>query len=300
MFISRMPEPLSIAKDLLSKVDVSLMHQIDKNDAYQEVSGVYGGVQQRWIIVYSQHAYERDLQSVNRQALKGGERERKAFVKLCRRPFACWNDAQRAWEQFQKTLTYTTVSDLQIREHPRYAKRGKPKHGEPPERVEFFLTGSVASCLDKRLQMVRMQGMFVLATNELDAQRLPAPEVLTGYKGQAQVEKGFRFLKPPEFLASALFLKKPERIMALLMVMTLCLMVYAALEYRIRQGVQQQGHTVLNQVNKPTDHPTARWIFHMFVGIHVLLHQGQCVGVLNLEDRHWTIIHLLGYQAYYM
>jgi transposase len=299
LFISRMPETLSIAKDLLSKVDVSLMHQIDMNYAYQEVGGVYGGVQQRWIIVYSQQAYERDLQSLNRRALKGSEREHKAFAKLCRRPFACRNDAQRAWEEFEKTLTYTTVSDRQIREHPRYAKRGNPKQGKRPERVEYFLTGCVASCLDTRAQMVRMQGMFVLATNELDAQQLSAPEVLTSYKGQAHVEKGFRFLKHPEFLASALFLKKPERIMALLMVMTLCLMVYAALEYRIRQGLRQQGDTVVNQVNKPTDHPTARWIFHMFVGIHVLLYQGQCVGVLNLEDRHWTIIHLLGYQAYY-
>lgn len=214
VLISRRPETLSIAKDLLGKVDVSLMHQIDKNYAYQEVGGVYGGVRQRWILVYSQQAYARDLQSLNRRALKGREREHKAFAKLCRRPFACRKDAQRAWEKFQKTLTYTSVFALQIREHPRYAKRGKPKQEERPERVEYFLTGGVASCMDTRTQMVRMQGMFVLATNELDAQRLPAPEVLTGYKGQAHAEKGFRFLKHPEFLASALFLKKPERIMA--------------------------------------------------------------------------------------
>jgi transposase len=61
--------------------------------------------------------------------------------------------------------------------------------------------------------MVNMQGMFVLATNELNADRLPAPEVLAGYKGQSHAENGFRFLKHPEFLASALFLQKPERIM---------------------------------------------------------------------------------------
>jgi transposase len=34
------------------------------------------------------------------------------------------------------------------------------------------------------------------------------------------VERGFRFLKDPEFLAASLSRKKPERIMALLMVMT--------------------------------------------------------------------------------
>jgi transposase len=299
LFISRMPETLSIAKALLKQVDVSLMHIIDDTYRYQEVCGTYGGVKQRWIIVYSQQAYDRDIRTLNRRTLKQGKREQKAFAKRCRRPFACRKDAQRAWEKFQKTLTSIRVLDLQIREQPRYARRGKPKKGEWPERVEYFLTGAVASCLQARAELTNIQGMFVLATNELDAQRLPAPEVLTEYKGQSHAENGFRFLKHPEFLASALFLQKPERIMALLMIMTLCLMVYAALEYRIRHGLQQQGHTVLNQVKKPTDRPTARWIFHGFVGIHILFQDGERVGILNLEEQHWKIINLLGYQAYY-
>jgi transposase len=87
--------------------------------------------------------------------------------------------------------------------------------------------------------------------------------------------------------------------MALLMSMTVCLMVYAALEYRIRQGLQQQQQTVLNQNGKPTERPTARWIFHCFVGIHILFQDEQCIGILNLEERHWDIITLLGYQSYY-
>jgi transposase len=57
---------------------------------------------------------------------------------------------------------------------------------------------------------------------------LSPQEVLNGYKGQAHAERGFRFLKDPQFLAASLYLKTPERIMALLMVMTVCLWVYAA------------------------------------------------------------------------
>jgi transposase len=299
LFISRMPGTLDIVKDMLSKVEVPLMHRIDKNYAYQEVGGVYGGVKQRWIIVFSQAAYERDLHTLDRRMITGGERERKAFEKLCRRSFACREDAQRAWEKFHPTLTYLCVPTLDIQEHAHYARRGKPKHGEQPERIDYRLTGALASCLQTRKALMDQQGLFVLATNELDANQLSAPEVLTGYKGQAHAEKGFRFLKHPEFLASALFLQKPERIMALLMIMTLCLMVYAALEYRIRQGLQHQGKTVLNQVGKPTVTPTARWIFHCFVGIHVLFQGGQRMGIVNLEAQHWEIINVLGYHSYY-
>jgi transposase len=52
--------------------------------------------------------------------------------------------------------------------------------------------------------------------------------VLDGEKGQAPAEREGRFLKAPQCLASSLSLKKPERIMALLMVMTVCWLVYAA------------------------------------------------------------------------
>jgi hypothetical protein len=46
----------------------------------------------------------------------------------------------------------------------------------------------------------------------------------------ASAERGIRFLQAPQFLAASLSLQKPERIMALLKGMTVCLWVSAALE----------------------------------------------------------------------
>jgi transposase len=123
---------------------------------------------------------------------------------------------------------------------------------------------------------------------------LSAQAVLDGYKGQAQAERGFRFLKDPQFLASSLYLKKPERIMALLMVMTVCLLVYAALEYRIRTVLKEHGATFPDQKGKRIQHPTARWVFHYFVGIHVLYIPGQGLMILNLTDEHWHLLQILG------
>jgi transposase len=104
---------------------------------------------------------------------------------------------------------------------------------------------------------------------------LSSQAVLDGYKGQAQTERGFRFLKDPQFLASSLYLKKPERLMALLMVMTVCLLVYAALEYRIRTALKEHEATFPDQKGKRIQNPTARWVFHYFVGIHVLYIPGR-------------------------
>lgn len=66
-------------------------------------------------------------------------------------------------------------------------------------------------------------------------------ELLATYKAQQNIERVFRFLKNPEFLTSSLYLKKPVRIEALLMVMTCSLMIYAALEHRIRQRLMEQN-----------------------------------------------------------
>jgi transposase len=118
--------------------------------------------------------------------------------------------------------------------------------------------------------------------------------VLDGYKGQARAERGFRFLKAPQFLASSLSLKKPERLMALLMVMTVCLLVYAALEYRIRKALKEHGATFPDQKGTRIQHPTARWGFHYFVGIHVLYIPGQGLMILNLTDEPWHLLQLLG------
>ena len=77
-------------------------------------------------------------------------------------------------------------------------------------------------------------------------------------------ENGFRFLKSPDFLTSSLYLKKPERIEALSIVMTCCLMVYAALDHKIRAELNGQSANFPNFKYMPTQTPTARWVFFCF------------------------------------
>lgn len=65
-------------------------------------------------------------------------------------------------------------------------------------------------------------------------------KMLSTYKEQQSVEKGIRFLKSSDFLTNSILIKKPERIEALLMVMTACLMVYATLEHPIRKKLKEK------------------------------------------------------------
>ena len=66
--------------------------------------------------------------------------------------------------------------------------------------------------------------------------------MLENYTDQGvSVERGFRFLKDPLFFADSLFLKKPERIMALMMIMGLALLIYALAERRLRLSLEQNN-----------------------------------------------------------
>ena len=148
--------------------------------------------------------------------------------------------------------------------------------------------------LAERQRRIERKSCYILATNQLDADQLTNEEIISKYKDQQKVERGFRFLKDPLFMASTLFLKSPKRIMALTMIMTLSLLIYAALEYRIREALRQSGSQFPNQKGEETSNPTVRWVFQFFAGIHVLLVNEIQAVVLNMNNYHLLILHLLG------
>ena len=67
----------------------------------------------------------------------------------------------------------------------------------------------------------------------------------------------------------SVFLKSPRRIEALMMVMTLCLLVYNVAQYRLRDKLRTTGETLPNQLNKEVQNPTLRWIFQIMEGLGI-------------------------------
>jgi transposase len=301
-WITRVPATLSDAQAALAQAEADTMAPLTEGYRYRVLPSTYGGVEQRWVLIDSEHRQAQAQRTVDKQFLKQSAQEAHAFKQLSRTPFACEADARQALATFMDGLQATFLPAVAVHPTSHYRKRGRPGQGAQPDQVLYHIEGALASRMAVRQALVDQHRCFILATNELDEVKLSPQEVLDGYKGQAHAERGFRFLKDPHFLASALYLKKPERIMALLMVMTVCLLVYAALEYRIRKALKAQDATFPNQQGKPVQNPTARWVFHAFVGIHVLLIPGQWAPlVVNLTEEHQSLLRLLGkpYERFY-
>ena len=293
-WIPRVPATWHDAQAVLAQAAPHTMTPLTEGYRYRGVPSSAGGVAQRWVLSHSEPRQPQAQRTVDKPWLNQSTHEVKACQTLCRTAFACEADAHQALRRFAHAVQTTFLHDSTVSPTPHYGKRGRPGPGAQPDQSVYHSGGALASRVAARQALVDQHSCFILATNELDEAQLPAPEVLAGYKGQVYAERGFRFLKDPQFLASSLYLKKPERIMALLMVMTVCLLVYAALEYRIRRALQEQGATFPDQKGKRIPNPTARWVFHYFVGIHVLYIPGQGLMILNLTDEHQHLLQLLG------
>ena len=172
-------------------------------------------------------------------------------------------DAHNQAETLKKALKFHDVRTT-IVEITKHSGKGRPKTGELPEVVGYQIEYILSLDEVKIARMRERKGRFVLATNQLDEVVLSNEGVLLEYKAQSGVERGFKFIKDDTFQVDSIFLKTPERIEALMMVMALCLMVYGVSEYDLQQSLQEKGETILNQVNKPTDKPSLRWVYYLF------------------------------------
>jgi transposase len=297
-WLTRVPETLAAAKQLVVETDRGAMTELPDGYAYLEIASEYGGIAQRWLVVHSSIAAQREEKTLLRRVEKEEKTARTAWRKLCGQTFNCEEDAGAALAEIQKKWKYHQAA-AEIVPLTSYPTPGRPAAGATPDVVGYLLKGQVTRSEEAVEQARRSLGRFILATNEPDPEQLSPEAMLSQYKAQAvSVERGFRFLKDPLFFADSLFLKNPARIMALIMIMVLALLIYSLAERKLRQKLAETGQSVLNQVGKETQTPTMRWIFQVFEGIDLLIiRQGSQIitrQVLNLKQEHLTVLHLLG------
>jgi transposase len=181
--------------------------------------------------------------------------------------------------------------------HPQYVGKGRPRKNASPTSHQWQMVATVSINQELIEQEALRKACWIVGTNVLAPAILSDQQLVTTYKEQGGVERGFRFLKDPLFLASSVFVKKPERIMALSFIMVLCLLVYRLAECRLRTRLAETQHTIPDQVHKPTARPTMRWVFQYFEGIellHVQTSTTSLIIVLRLEAVHRLILALLG------
>jgi transposase len=254
-------------------------------------------IKQRWIVVNSKAAGERATKTIGRQAGRAKEKLDKELFHLQAQRFTCKEDALKSLAALNKRQKYHQLTELNCIAHKVYEGKGRPKKDASVKQI-VWQTRAVVELNDKAIQhAIEQKSCFILATNA-DEKALSPEGILHHYKAQSVVERGFRSLKDPLFFVSSLFIKKPSRIDALLMIMTLSLLVYSIAQRRMRASMKKANETIPNQINIPSATPTLRWVFQCFEGINLVqtteIYGKTSIYLDGFNKLREKIIHLIG------
>jgi transposase len=295
-WITRVPETLSEAKKLIENSDPEEMRSTSLDGYHLFSTEVeYGGVMQRWIVVFSEKAFMREKKTLEKRIAKEREKIEKELWHFSNRDFYSAGDGLNALRELEKTWKYHRLKEIEVVEKRKRkgGGRGRPKNGEELQCFYHIKAGFEEDEGAIRKEMLR-RGKFIVATNELGSEKLSDEAVLKAYKEQQHAERGFRFLKDPLFFAHSMFLKNEDRIVAMVMIMGLALMVYSLAERKLREALEREDETIPDQRKKPTKRPTIRRVFQVFEGITILYIGSKMVKVMNLKPIHAKILSLLG------
>lgn len=267
-WLTRVPETIGEAKSLLEKPDQEI-DWVELEDNYKSCSFTshYGGIKQRWLLVFSQQAYRREKKTLEKRLATKEQKLKQQLWHLSHEQFVCEGDAQKALKKLQQQHDLHHIKG-QIVSIMKHTKRGRPKQDAKRVSHGYRIESEYVRNNEEIEKLLSKKGRFILATNDHDVYTDKA--MLEEYKEQQDVEKGFRFLKDPWFMVDSVFLKLPRRIEALMMVMTLCLMIYNVGQHGLRQKLQEEDDTLPNQLGKEVKNPTLRWIFQIMEGIGVV------------------------------
>lgn len=268
-WITRVPESIKAARELVEKDSEEFTWKSlgDKYN-YCELKSEHGGVEQRWQVIYSTEAFKKEEKSLTKRIEKEKSKINKVLWHMSNKKYTAKEEIKVLIKPILKKLKYHTLGYV-IQKGKKYKTKGRPKPDAQDGTVVYRLECSLTENAHLIQKANNRLGRFILATNELDNVILPSSEILKEYKDLDKVEKGFRFVKSSEFALSSVFLKTPSRIEALMMVMTLCLMVYNFGEKAFRRSLDASNETIPNQLGKETKTPTMRWVFRILNKITV-------------------------------
>lgn len=181
----------------------------------------------------------------------------------------------------------------------RQASPGRPgKNTKYKKKIETLCDITWESDTNALVERQKMDGVFPLITNARD---MTAEEVLRAYKRQPFVEKRFSQFKS-DFHVAPVYLKKVERIQAMLCVYFFTLLAQTLLERELRLAMKKEEleSIPLYPEGRPCKAPSARRVLDIFEPIqrHRLVAKGQThIFCSELSDLQRTVLALLGIPA---
>jgi transposase len=191
---------------------------------------------------------------------------------IAKQRYFCRADAEAAAQKLRALPSAYHQVDVVVEECPQYGPGRPSRHKPRPiKAMSYRLKPTLRVQPEVILRKSQEAACFVLLTNVPRQKEMAhsAREVLQAYKNQHGVEQNFAFLKDP-LIVNSLFLKKPERIEALGLVLLLALLLWRLMERALRVHVETTGSTLVGWDKKETQKPTAFMMLTKFAAVIVV------------------------------
>src|SRR5262247_3190320 len=232
---------------------------------------LYGTVY-RAVVVHSSAQDKRRQQRLARD-IQASYSTMQATVRTAeQQEYFCRADADAAAAQLRAVHTPYHLVDVTVEERPVYG-RGRPSvhRPRPIKATRYRLKTTIRPHTECIGRLEEEAGCFVLLTNVPTAGDMAhsARAILSVYKEQHGTEQNYGFLKDP-VIVNSLFLKKPERIEALGLVLLLSLLLWRLMERQMRAHVATTSTRLPGWDKKATERPTAFMMVTKFMGVIVV------------------------------
>ncbi len=241
---------------------------------YVESTVSIDDVTYRAIVIHSSAHDKRRQKRIDRMLKKDRSELEKEIKAATKEPFKCRPDAEASAARLCRTIEKSHHRfTFDISEIARYGK-GRPKKGQPriPKYFDYKVAAKIEQDPDKIQKLRTDAGCFVLITNLSSKENMEkwfAAELLRLYKDQDGIEKNFSFLKDPA-IVNSIFLKKPERIEVLGLVLLLALLIWRLMERSLRLYVEETDDLLPGWEKRMTNKPTAFMMSTKFINILVI------------------------------
>jgi transposase len=239
--------------------------------AYESEVTLYGTLY-RAVVLHSSAQDQRRQQRLEREIQASYSTMQTYAHTAEQQEYFCRADAEAAAAKLRAVPTAYHLMDVTVEERPLYS-RGRPSSTKPRavKAMRYRLKTTVGIQTERIARLKEEAGCFVLLTNVPTTGDLAhsARDLLTVYKDQHGTEQNYGFLKDP-VIVNSLFLKKPERIEALGLILLLALLLWRLMERAMRTYVDTTSTPLTGWDKKATERPTSFMMVTKFAGVIVL------------------------------
>ncbi len=238
--------------------------------AYEGEVTLYG-TPYRAVVVHSSAQDKRRQQRLARDIQTSSSTMQTTARAAEQQEYFCRADADAAAARLRAVSAASHRLEVAVEERLVYG-RGRPSAHKPRPITarRYRLKTAISPQTERIARMEEEAGCFVLLTNVPTAGELAhsARDILTVYKEQHGTEQNYGFLKDP-VIVNSLFLKKPERIEALGLILLLALLLWRLMERTMRTYVDTTRTPLPGWDKKATERPTAFMMITKFAGVIV-------------------------------